>query len=273
MEIKSKENPKKKLKILCLHGFGTNSEILEYQLKSWKKQFIDEIDFIPVNGKPGIMKGFPHGHDYRLDKISDKETNSNMAYVKEDAFKEHQFNREIDAERTDSVKLKNTSIYVKAIEKLGGVDGILGFSQGTRIVQHIFTELQLGTSKIKKEHRPKFAIFIGALINNNNIIINYPSLHLIGEVDTVTTQCLTMSYIFNKPSIVYFQGGHHIPKLNSLMTKVLKFFFKPWLEIHETSKTIEEKMERGDKIIEERNWKEIVILKSKDIFAEYHHKL
>ena len=74
-------------------------------------------------------------------------------------------------------KIKSTSIYVKAIEKLGGVDGILGFSQGTRIVQDIFTEIQLGTSKIKKENRPTFAIFIGGWINFNNVIINYPSLH------------------------------------------------------------------------------------------------
>ena len=45
------------------------------------------------------MKGFPWGHDYRLDKISDKDLNTNMDYLLGGAFKEHQFNREIDTEK------------------------------------------------------------------------------------------------------------------------------------------------------------------------------
>ncbi|TNV71509.1 hypothetical protein FGO68_gene15848 [Halteria grandinella] len=38
-----------KQKVLCFHGFGTNSNILSYQLRQFKKEFTS-LEFITMNG-------------------------------------------------------------------------------------------------------------------------------------------------------------------------------------------------------------------------------
>lgn len=44
-----KSKQKVLLRVLCLHGWGTNKSILEYQLRQFKKIF-DNIEFIALNG-------------------------------------------------------------------------------------------------------------------------------------------------------------------------------------------------------------------------------
>jgi predicted esterase len=44
-----------KQKILCFHGFGANSNILNYQLRQFKKEF-NNIEFVTINGPISVSK-------------------------------------------------------------------------------------------------------------------------------------------------------------------------------------------------------------------------
>ena len=41
---------KGKIRLLCLHGFNTNKEVLNYQLRFLKAKYADKLEFVPVDG-------------------------------------------------------------------------------------------------------------------------------------------------------------------------------------------------------------------------------
>jgi hypothetical protein len=46
----------KKLKVLCLHGYNSTAEIFDYQLKHFKKQYGQVMDFHILNS-PHFVEG------------------------------------------------------------------------------------------------------------------------------------------------------------------------------------------------------------------------
>jgi hypothetical protein len=119
---KATTTPQRKLKILCIHGFDTNHEIMAKQLSSWQSVF-PYLEFIPLDGPYKLLvPGYPFGHDDRLDSLSSHSTFSNIEAIVEHTFNMHPFNREKDSDRKSQTSIiKNTSGFVQKIKSLGGV--------------------------------------------------------------------------------------------------------------------------------------------------------
>lgn len=47
-----------KLKVACLHGYGTNAKFLERQMRSFRKEFDKEIEFVFLEGTHHAPEGF-----------------------------------------------------------------------------------------------------------------------------------------------------------------------------------------------------------------------
>ena len=50
MTSKARKIPDRKLKIACLHGYGTNKEFMKMQTNLFCKDFILNVDFVFVDG-------------------------------------------------------------------------------------------------------------------------------------------------------------------------------------------------------------------------------
>lgn len=48
----------KKLRVACLHGYGTNAKFLERQMRSFRRAFDKEMEFIFLDGPFVAPKGF-----------------------------------------------------------------------------------------------------------------------------------------------------------------------------------------------------------------------
>jgi hypothetical protein len=137
---------------------------------------------------------------------------------------------------------------------------------------HIFLEMELGKSQLTNAERPKFLITIGAVTAFNNIVINFPSLHIIGEVDNNTTTSLTFSYNFYNPSVFYHQGGHKIPKVNPLLKKALSKFFRPFVVALADEKEEVRQIELN-RILEAKKWPGMLVLQNSQHFGDQFPKL
>lgn len=261
----------KSLKILCLHGYGTNADIMSKQLKKYSELY-PTIDFITLDGPlVNPVNGYPYGlHDNRLDSLTKEPFRSNLSNIRGDIYQTYPFQDDrspnLDLEKSSqSVELKkDTTYYTDKIKELGGVDGLLGFSQGTAIVYLIFCDIELGISPLSKQNMPKFCIFMGAIRGWNNFVINSPSLHIMGEADFVTEHSIIMSMMFYKPSVFYHQSGHKIPPINSAFKNLLDKFLEIFM--NESDEVLEQ-------VLKKKKWSMFVIGKVKDQFGVQYPKL
>ncbi|CAD8166722.1 unnamed protein product [Paramecium octaurelia] len=203
-----------KQKVLCFHGFGTNSELLSYQLRQFKKEFKD-IDFITLNGP------IPLNRNVIMDEsIAKMLENKNIySWLNFLQFK----NNDID-----SIFSPALEEVVKILKEQGPFFGVMGFSQGSAIAVRLASKIAAG--EIDLGYDLKCFIFVSAQANHipetKQFLCRIPSLHLIGFNDFVVDKSLGLVVQFLNPYVIYHNQGHKVPTLTYEQVKDLKRFFE-----------------------------------------------
>ncbi|CAD8131412.1 unnamed protein product [Paramecium pentaurelia] len=203
-----------KQKVLCFHGFGTNSEMLSYQLRQFKKEFKD-IDFITLNGP------IPLNRNVIMDEsIAKMLENQNIySWLNFMQFK----NNDID-----SIFSPALEEVVKILKEQGPFFGVMGFSQGSAIAVRLASKIAAG--EIDLGYDLKCFIFVSAQANHipetKQFLCRIPSLHLIGFNDFVVDRSMGLVVQFLNPYVIYHNQGHKVPTLTYEQVKDLKRFFE-----------------------------------------------
>ncbi|CAK77037.1 unnamed protein product (macronuclear) [Paramecium tetraurelia] len=219
-----------KQKVLCFHGFGTNSELLSYQLRQFKKEFKD-IDFITLNGP------IPLNRNVNISKILQVIMDESIAKMLENKNIYSWLNfLQFKNNDIDSSKLKLAILVfspaleevVKILKEQGPFFGVMGFSQGSAIAVRLASKIAAG--EIDLGYDLKCFIFVSAQANHipetKQFLCRIPSLHLIGFNDFVVDKSLGLVVQFLNPYVIYHNQGHKVPTLTYEQVKDLKRFFE-----------------------------------------------
>ncbi len=162
------------MKILVLHGYLTNSKIIQYQTMYLRS--ILKYNFIIPNAPNVSIK-----NPYEI----------NTKFFPSPYYQWYNYN--------DDNELNKSINYIK---NLGKFDGVLGFSQGAGMAINI---LDLVDAKF-------FISIVGVKPNiNTDKKINISSYHIIGNNDPLKDKSMKLANMFNNPQISFFDGGHVFP--------------------------------------------------------------
>ena len=205
-----------KPKILCLPGFATNKQILNYQLRMFTKLFSD-YEYIIIDPFYEINKEtLKFRNPELLSLLGDQKIYSWLPYA--GSFKK---------EAKDSLDL-----LVEYINKNGPFDAILGFSQGARLIHYFIKNLEEGLIHLKFGW-PKLYLFICSYtsleLNEENFVIkhsNAKTIHLLCGKDDLFLSGLIMSLKYVSPLMILFDQGHKIPHIDIESAKKIKFIME-----------------------------------------------
>ncbi|CAO2831501.1 unnamed protein product [Amaranthus hypochondriacus] len=192
---------RKKMKILCLHGFRTSGSFLKKQINKWDPSIFGNFDLdfpdglFPAGGKSDIEGFFPPPY-----------------------YEWFQFNKDF----TEYTNLEECISYLcKYITTKGPFDGLLGFSQGATLSALLLGYQSQG--KVLMDHPPlKFLISIsGSKFRIPSIcdvaykeLIKAKSVHFIGEKDWLKLPSEELAKAFHNPLIIRHSQGHTVPRLD-----------------------------------------------------------
>ncbi|RAK81974.1 uncharacterized protein BO72DRAFT_523861 [Aspergillus fijiensis CBS 313.89] len=126
------------MKVLCLHGYGTNPDVLQHQLSALRRDADPSWEFVFLSGEiecspaPGIEGTFPGPY--------------------------YCWTRTFDTESVDAAH----ALIEEAIEENGPFDGVLGFSQGAAVIASFM--LEHATTYPEEPGPFRFAIFCSPTI-------------------------------------------------------------------------------------------------------------
>ncbi|KAF5747909.1 dihydrofolate reductase-like [Tripterygium wilfordii] len=216
MEVQEEER-KKKMKILCLHGFRTSGKFLQKQISKWDPSIFANFDLdfpdgiYPAGGKSDIEGIFPAPY-----------------------FEWFQFNKEF----TEYTNLEECISYLcDYITSKGPFDGFLGFSQGSTLAALLLGYQAQG--KVLKDHPPMklFVSISGSRFREQSIcdiaykeIIKVKSVHFVGAKDWLRLPSEELATAFENPLIIRHPQGHTVPRLDEEATKQLQSWVKEILQ-------------------------------------------
>ena len=214
------------LKVLCFHGFGTNKDILDYQLRQFKK-FFKNVQFVSINGPHSLDRSVMN-NDPSLTDILEKTFNKCYAWLK------------ILHENPYTYFDQTMQYIAEVIKKEGPFDGLLCFSQGGTIACYFAYYCEFFKEKITFQI-PKFVIPICSPgffppQMKKKYTIDMPSVHFIGENDFLFERPLYGSTLFVDPILIFHKEGHKIPKLTEHEIMILKGFFAKFLKNNKLNK-------------------------------------
>ncbi|TYZ58057.1 hypothetical protein PybrP1_001288 [[Pythium] brassicae (nom. inval.)] len=105
----------------------------------------------------------------------------------------------------------------KVCREQGPFDGVFGFSQGGMLASFVLQH------QLKTQDPSPFAFSFGIFASapqsvdpqfvNLSVKLSFPSLHIIGESDTVVApeRCMQLAETFVEPRVLLHPGGHYIP--------------------------------------------------------------
>ncbi|KAG9454934.1 hypothetical protein H6P81_007838 [Aristolochia fimbriata] len=231
---------KKKMKILCLHGFRTSGKFLQKQISKWDPSIFDAFEMVfpdgifPAGGKCEIEGIFPPPY-----------------------FEWFQFNPDF----TEYENLDECISYLcEYITNNGPFHGLLGFSQGAAL-----SGLLLGyklQGKVLKDH-PPLKLFIsisGSKFRAPSIAevaykepIKVRSVHFIGAKDWLKLPSEDLAAAFDNPLIIRHPQGHTVPRLDEEALDQLRKWTNSILQEIEAS--VEQKIEKSEQqcdVVEQR---------------------
>ena len=213
-------------KILCLPGFATNKKIMKYQLRNFIKQFPD-FEFV-------IMDAF-----YEISRHILKSTASLMNMLPEDekVYSWLPFDQPAYLELPSSLNR-----FVDFVNETGPYDGMLGFSQGGRILHLFITELEEGKIKLNFAP-PKFFIFVCGYASYELTEIKFSvklsesrTVHLLCKKDPLfmAEKLMTMKYF--DPLVLDFDQEHKIPHIDAESYKMIQKYITNAMKNNKISK-------------------------------------
>ncbi|KAF1335678.1 Serine hydrolase, partial [Globisporangium splendens] len=224
-----------KLRVLCLHGYGQDGETLRGRIAAFRRAFKSSAEFVCIDGP---LLSEPR------DKDDSASTEQEDAPAQSQGHSWFQFQRNEDGEGYTLSHVDETIAYIGAVcREQGPFDGILGFSQGGTTASLVLQNQRALPLLLyeKPEDSPfvfKFGIFISApqpgdpCVGNPALKLAMPTLHVIGETDTVIEPARSRKVAegFVDPHIFMHPGGHYIPT-NKEPKDAFRDFFKQLKEL------------------------------------------
>jgi len=202
---------RKKLRVLCLHGFRTSGSILEKQVGKWDRSVLERLDLcfldapFPAEGKSDVEDHFPPPY-----------------------YEWFQFNREF----TEYRNMDECMAYIEEyMIEHGPFDGLLGFSQGA-ILSAGLAGLQSKGLALTKVPPLQFVIIVsGGKFKSNNIsqaayssAIKCPSVHFLGEKDFLKPFGEDLLGSFVDPVVIKHPRAHTVPRLDEEGLRTMSYF-------------------------------------------------
>ncbi|KAL2482979.1 Serine hydrolase [Forsythia ovata] len=218
------DRDRKKMKILCLHGFRTSGSFLKKQINKWDSSIFAHFDMdfpdgiYPAGGKSDIEGIFPGPY-----------------------FEWFQFNKEF----TVYTNLEECINYLcEYITSKGPFEGLLGFSQGATLAALLLGYQAQG--KILKEH-PEMKLYVsisGSKFREPSICevaykepIKVKSVHFIGEKDWLKQPSEELATAFENPLIIRHPQGHTVPRLDEDAVQKLKNWTEEIFHLFQSTST------------------------------------
>uniref|UniRef100_A0AC35U023 FSH1 domain-containing protein n=1 Tax=Rhabditophanes sp. KR3021 TaxID=114890 RepID=A0AC35U023_9BILA len=226
--------PKKKLKILCLHGYRQNGTMFREKTGGLRKGLkgLCEFDFVSGPLVPTIPNEEGDVGKEVVKSIPPADTPRGWWFSKE----EKTFSSKdicINASGFD----EGVQTVVNHIKENGPYDGLLGFSQGGAMV-HL---LSVMASRKEIEKNFRFIIMMSSfksLAESHKELVEHvveqlPSMHIYGIGDQVVNHQrsieVTLKFANPSPSILIHEGGHCVPPM-SLAKKPLQDFLNQFID-------------------------------------------
>lgn len=202
-------------KFLCLHGFRTSGKILEFQLSAFR--YHTSIEGVFINGP--------------IESTGETDDGIKMIYPPSE-FKYYEWVNDKDSSEIDIQMEKSVAIVIAELQKQN-YDGLLGFSQGASLVTATLESLQYNDLMLVK-----CAILIGGVAPDRyqkrltKPSINLPSLHIIGDTDSVKSESIELATWYNKTNqtILTHPEDHRIPTMATGIYPKVHSWLKKTLE-------------------------------------------
>lgn len=134
----------KKLRILCIHGYYNNAEVMKYQTNFYAHAFHNFVEFEYINGI------------YEVEKVYDDRIAKNFSGP---FYAWGNFDNE--NERMHGA-IESTNYVIDFINKNGPYDGILAFSQGSLIARMLMKNKELRSYCKQLDYPINFGILVAA---------------------------------------------------------------------------------------------------------------
>ncbi|KAI9309576.1 serine hydrolase FSH [Cunninghamella echinulata] len=242
-----------KLRILCLHGLAQNKINFGRKTKAITQRVDNFTEFVHVTAPHFILTP-----EYAT--ISQREESNNI--IRTDETKPYCWwyplrYKKLLSDGTSPGFAESLAYIKQILLEQGPFDGILGFSQGgcmAAILTQLLENRTIFPHWIEPEfqHPPlKFSIFVSAFIPHQQEAFKplfmqqkknkSPTLHIIGELDTVVLpeSSVNLSFCFQDPVLFKHPGGHFVPS-SELAQKKLESFLYPFKKVNDESVLAEE---------------------------------
>jgi acetyl esterase/lipase len=207
-----------RLRILCLHGYRGNADVLRAQMRALMTGFESFVDFVCVDA-PSLTAGdFGWWHAVRDETPG----------ARGDPGVGHRRMRYQGWERT-------RDWLISLFEQRGPFDGVFGFSQGAALTA-LLVGLRApdGTPTRQRPLSFDFAMMIGGFVSNDprhaglygaKDSFDLPSLHIIGSSDGIvpSEDSRELAARFKNPLVIEHEGGHVIASDASIRSQVRSF--------------------------------------------------
>lgn len=244
--------------ILCLHGYGTNADILRYQLRQITQALRNSFRFVFVDGPfhvqnrgPGVPLTFADARPFRR-WHSDK-TLAGIFGVSANTLK--------DERRQVRELLRDTLESEKRRADGSGIVGVMAFSQGAGLAAALCLDAELGRDI-------RFAIIICALYPAVSLaedegtssksgsdsppltppLIDIPSIHVQGTSDTWKgqgTKVLEEYFVGERVKRIELKIGHEVPSKPKEAASIAEEVIAVW----NLSQVQEERLNRSESYI------------------------
>ena len=208
----------KKLRILCLHGYHGNANVLRNQMSTLARGMDQLAEFVCVDA-PSLAQGdFGWWHAVR----DENSPNAQDPGVGKAVARYRGWSRTRDW-------------LITFFEKEGPFDGIFGFSQGASLAA-LLVGLRSPDGK-PTERKPlvfNFVILVGGFLANDPALANLydikasydlPSIHIIGQSDFIVPSDYSreVSRQFKDPLVLEHNGGHIVAGTPEIRKQVSAF--------------------------------------------------
>jgi len=208
-KAKAEVEKKRKLRILCIHGYRQNGKTFREKLGSFRKLVGKQADMEFVTAPHHIPSENPEEQD-QFGWWFSQSTKS---------FDAHE-NSTCDLGFSESVRTVEEALE-KGVDG-GQYDGVLAFSQGASLAAHLCVLQHTGKLGSKFKFCILVAGFVSRTLQHREVFqalqqsgesVSIPTLHVFGDTDKVIENDMSedMLQFFASPDIIRHPGGHFVP--------------------------------------------------------------
>uniref|UniRef100_A0A1I8A3C7 FSH1 domain-containing protein n=1 Tax=Steinernema glaseri TaxID=37863 RepID=A0A1I8A3C7_9BILA len=224
-------SPKRKLKVLCLHGYRQNAAMFREKTGAFRKAFqkYATFEFIDAPHVPEIDTQTNDGSS----SGNDDEKNTPRAWWFSKA--ERTFSSRDETQIADGFSVSMDQV-IAHLRQNGPYDGIMGFSQGASMAHLLAAAYRSNSETPNEQGLFKFAIIVAGFKSLSTVHDTYnavtirglPTLHIYGTSDEIVhasrSEKLVEAFVDPEPRTVLHAGGHCVPPMSKVKNDVCAFF-------------------------------------------------